>query len=305
MNAHHSTHAPSDNARAPLARVALDGGVRLAIAPGTGEAYDTLSRFHYLAGAPAVPAGVRVAIDADRALLAGVLVLAMPTLNGVWRNLAWPGRYASGDKRRCAARLNREVRCIARVIVDPRYRGLGVARALVRAYLDAPLTPATEAVAAMGSACGFFAAAGMTPYALPVHEGDARLMDALESREIEAALLGDRARQRKAAGDPLLVRELRRWARARTTTRAIAEASPALLAREAARRLSVRPVAYAHTACPGPGRVKEPIPCKDAPGAKDRALAASTIASSLAKPLPTTASPNPPSRAPRASSRTR
>ncbi len=293
----------------PATHAALPGGVRLAIGAGTRQAYAALARFHYLAGAPAVPAGVRVAIDADRAMLAGVLVLAMPTLNGVWRNLAWPGRYTGVDRHESAARLNREVRCIARVIVDPRYRGLGVARALVRAYLDAPLTPATEAIAAMGSACGFFAAAGMTAYPLPVHEGDARLIDALETRGIESALLGDRARQRAAAGDPMLVRELRRWARSRTPTRALAAASPALLACEAARRLSVRPLAYAHTACPGLGRVKEPNPCKDAPGAKDRAptprTTTSTSASSITPALPTTGSRNPPSRARRASSRTR
>ena len=230
--------------------------VRLSIAEGDWRDFRALARYHYLAGPPAVP--VLTLRARARGELAGVLVVAMPTLNGVWRELAWPGRYATGDKRRDVASLNREVRTIARVIVDPRFRGLGVARRLVRTYLDDPLTPATEAVAAMGRISPFFERAGMTAYELPVDDRDARLGDALVAVGVEAwrlleggttaprALIERAARRtiRRGAAVPsaLLVRELERWAKGRRVSGDRDE----LLVR-AGLRLLARPVAYAHS----------------------------------------------------------
>jgi len=219
-------------------------GVRLAIGEGDWDDYKALERYHYVAGAPAVP--VLTLRACARGHLAGVLVVAMPTLNGAWREQAWPGRYTSGDKRRDTARLNREVRTIARVIVDPRFRGLGVARRLVRAYLDDPLTPATEAVAAMGRISPFFERAGMTAYELPVDEREARLGDALDSVGVEAwrMLEGGTAAPRRARAlrSPLLAHELERWARER---HAVGDSEE--LAVRAGLRLLARPVAYAHS----------------------------------------------------------
>jgi len=196
-------------------------GVRLAIGEGDWDDYKALERYHYVAGAPAVP--VLTLRACARGHLAGVLVVAMPTLNGAWREQAWPGRYTSGDKRRDTARLNREVRTIARVIVDPRFRGLGVARRLVRAYLDDPLTPA-----------------------LPVDEREARLGDALDSVGVEAwrMLEGGTAAPRRARAlrSPLLAHELERWARER---HAVGDSEE--LAVRAGLRLLARPVAYAHS----------------------------------------------------------
>jgi GNAT superfamily N-acetyltransferase len=129
---------------------------------GTIHDYDALARFHYCGGRPATRVLVLRAVEGG--VLAGVLVVSMPTLNGWWRARAWPGRYGAGGggKARAAARLNREVRTISRVVVDPRFRGLGVGAALVRAYLRRPLTRRTEAVATMGEFCPLFERAGMT-----------------------------------------------------------------------------------------------------------------------------------------------
>src|SRR5205823_1709377 len=111
--------------------------------------------------------------------LAAVLVVSMPTLNGRWRELAWPGRFCGGDQRACARRLNEEVRTISRVIVEPRWRGLGVATRLVREYLRSPLTEKTEAAAAMGVCCPFFEAAGMRAWRLEPDRRGVRLLGAL------------------------------------------------------------------------------------------------------------------------------
>ncbi|MCL4220143.1 MAG: hypothetical protein KJZ65_02115 [Phycisphaerales bacterium] len=215
---------------------------RIIIEPGSKRDVDRLIAHHYLAGSPATRVGCLRAIDGAHDELAGVLVVSMPTLNGAWRAQAWPGRYSGRDRRGAVARLNAEVRCISRVIVDPRFRGRGVARRLVEAYLSDPLTLATEAVAAMGSICPFFERAGMTAYHLPRDAADARLADALESQGHEPWMLADADRARHIVRSPLLAREIERWARCRH----VLQTEPGERARLAAARLCVTPLAYAH-----------------------------------------------------------
>lgn len=212
------------------------------IESGTIADYRALSSYHYLGGKPATVCRVLRAVrtTAHGELLAGVLVVSMPTLNGVWRRQAWPGRYEGGCKRAAARRMNEELRCISRVIVEPRSRGLGVASALVRAYLAAPMSPATEAIAAMGGVSPFFRAAGMTEYHLPRPAHDARLSDALAHRGLGLFDLLDVPSRR----DALIARELSRWgqhARIRITE---VDPLPAI-ARHAVCRLASRPRAYA------------------------------------------------------------
>ncbi|MEO1279998.1 MAG: GNAT family N-acetyltransferase [Planctomycetota bacterium] len=154
------------------------------IEPGTLDDLKPLARFHYAAGRPGPVSRILRAID-DGVTIA-VLVASMPTLNGRWRAIAWPGEYDSPDKRANARRLNSEVRVISRVIVDPRYRGLGIAVQLVRAYLDDPATPRTEALAAMAHACPFFERAGMRRIALPPSKADAKLARILEAHALTA-----------------------------------------------------------------------------------------------------------------------
>lgn len=207
--------------------------------------YRALERYHYLGAKPATVCRVLRAVRATPfgELLAGVLLVSMPTFNGVWRRQAWPGRYEGGCKRAAARRMNDELRCLSRVIVEPRSRGLGVASALVRAYLGEPMSPATEAVAAMGGVCPFFEAAGMTEYRLPSPTHDARLADALDHAGLAVSELLDQS----VLNDPFLAREVARWgeyARVRVTQSDHRDPLPAI-ARHAVCRLASRPRAYA------------------------------------------------------------
>jgi len=201
-------------------------------------AEQALGGLHYRSGRPASVVRTPLAREAATGEILGMLVVAMPTLNGRVREAAWPGRYRTGDRRADAARLNDEVRRIARVIVDPRVRALGIATRLVRAYLDRPLTPHTEALAAMGRCSGFFARAGMTPIDLPPSPGDARLLDALRFAGLEAwRLATPRAAHRRAVrtlterlgereAQAFLQRELAAWANSsRARRKALACAS--------------------------------------------------------------------------------
>ncbi len=225
-----TSHDDLDAALAPaeIARISLCGDVyvergacggeaadRYDIEVGTLADYDALAGLHYRSGRPASVVKTLRAVDALTGEIAGVLVVAMPTLNGAWRRLAWPGRYDTGNKRVDARRLNHEVRRIARVIVDPRHRGVGLARRLVRAYLDEPLTVRTEAVAAMARFSRFFERAGMRAIELPTLPRDARLLDALEHAGVEtfrfATPTSAWRRAVEAAGEEFMERELRQW----------------------------------------------------------------------------------------------
>lgn len=221
---------------APKARAAPDLSW-LYIEPGTRADFDALAHWHYRAGPPATFAAVLRAVDVDGVMdggppvLAGVLVVSHPTLNGPWRERAWPGAMDTMDDDDPATRarqLNAMVRTISRVVVDPRYRGAGVASALVRAYLDRPLTPLTEAVASMGALVPLFTRAGMR--CISARSAHAcRMARALRERRLAPWRLLDLGEaSRWARCDRTLVHEARRWARASRATRsALSEASDA------------------------------------------------------------------------------
>ncbi|MAO20606.1 MAG: hypothetical protein CMJ35_03455 [Phycisphaerae bacterium] len=224
----------------------------ITIEAGTIDDYQQLAHLHYRSGKPAAVVRILRAmrkvpanIDPSNRLLAGVLLVSMPTLNGVWRQRAWPGHFGTRDKSINAHRLNAQVRTISRVIVEPRSRGLGIATRLVHAYLDAPLTPGTEALAAMGSVCPFLERAGMTPYEMVPDRPDTRLLDAL----IYLSIAPETLMHARVEPGSMLMRELVTWGKARKLLRA---GQPSLeeiqrLTPIAACRLCTRPRAYAFT----------------------------------------------------------
>lgn len=212
---------------------------------GTGADYARLAHHHYRAGPPATMVHVlRASIDG---MLAGVLVVSMPARNASWRGIAWPDLFCGPDRREDLRQLNTHVRCISRVIVETRFRGLGLGFGLVRAYLHAPLTGRTEAIASMGGFCGFFARAGMNAIVLPVPPGDERLLEALRACGMSHTHLMTIAGREHALTRPELVRELRLWVRSRSTLRDRAGESPAALALLAAQRILPRRMAYVWT----------------------------------------------------------
>lgn len=137
----------------------------LSLRPGTRADYAALARHHYRSPHPGVVDRIFTArydpFPRDAAP-AAVLVLALPTLNCRQRNLATHRRYLLQDRRASADLLNAEVRTISRVIVDPLFRGIGLAVLLVQYALDHAPTPYTEARAHMAKINPFFAHAGMT-----------------------------------------------------------------------------------------------------------------------------------------------
>ncbi len=115
---------------------------------------------------------------------AGVLVVTMPVLNCALRDIATAGRYAIPDKRRRARQINRELRCIARVVIHPTFRGMGLAVRLVRHALAHAGTPYVEALAAMGRINPMFEHAGMRRYERPLDAAAARMVQRPGARRL-------------------------------------------------------------------------------------------------------------------------
>lgn len=203
---------------------------------GTLRDYAALASHHYLSERPATAtrvlvleharptvAGRYLSRSSDRCVV-GVLVESYPSLCCRLRDEALGGRYAGwkgpGVGRAGAGRLlNEEVRCISRVVVDPQWRGLGLAVRLVRRAIEGMTTPYLEALAAMGRVHPFFERAGMTAYRRAPLKRDQRLLDALRSAGVEAWELANvtAMHARLTGGDgsidaALLRSELRRWA---------------------------------------------------------------------------------------------
>lgn len=226
------------------------------IGPGTAADLLALLPLHYRAAPPRGVVCVLAARDTAGDLV-GVLAVSMPTLNSPVRDLAWPGRYRTGRPRDDARRLNDEVRTISRVMVAPAWRRRGVAQRLVRAYLASPLTPATEAIAALGTRSRFFEHAGMVRYDLAPGPARARLADALAFAGLRAGALRGPGRAAAFARLPtrrrrLLERELRQWAAASRATRRLARGPVAdLLAAAGSALRGARACGYAHTATAG------------------------------------------------------
>lgn len=109
----------------------------------------------------------------------GVIVYSMPVLNCGTRRIATNGFFDGGDKPLRLRRLNRYVRRISRVIMDPRYRGLGLASRLVRETMPMLEAPMVEATAVMGQLSGFFEQAGMRRFEVPLRPEAAALKQVL------------------------------------------------------------------------------------------------------------------------------
>lgn len=188
------------------------------IEKGSPRDASDLSHHHYRAGPPATCLRILRAIDTVTNQLAGVLIVSNPTLNNAARVIAWPDAFPplSDDvtRRDHIDTLNREVRTISRVIIDPRFRGSGIAVALVRAYLRDPLTPRTEAIAAMGRVCPFFEAAGMRRIMPPLPRRDLTLARELRLLRTSPLVFLETRSATRALRNPSVRRAIERWQRA-------------------------------------------------------------------------------------------
>jgi GNAT superfamily N-acetyltransferase len=142
----------------------------VAVAEGCFEDYRRLCRFHYRGGRLG-PFERIFALRAEGRLAkrlgneaVGVLVYGMPSIGCELREQATGGIFGGFDRETRLRLINRNIRCISRVIIEPRFRGLGLASRLVRETMPVMRIAIVEALAVMGRVNPFFEKAGMKAY---------------------------------------------------------------------------------------------------------------------------------------------
>lgn len=169
---------------------------KLEIVPGNLNDYRQLAAYHYRDGRPGVVRVVFVlrpkrAMGSLGSKPAGVIVYAMPHPRMELRTVATEGIFADLDRQTELALINRNVRCIARVVIEPRFRGIGLATRLVRETMTKANVPIVEALAVMPRVNPFLERAGMQVYPPRVPAGHVELVEAFSAIGIEADQLVD------------------------------------------------------------------------------------------------------------------
>ena len=113
--------------------------------------------------------------------------MASPVLE--MRNVATNHFFAGLDRGTQLALVNKNVRRISRLVIEPRFRGLGLASRLVRETMPRMNVPIVEAVAVMGWVNPFLEKAGMTAYPAKLPARTVQLIEAFSFLGIEAGHL--------------------------------------------------------------------------------------------------------------------
>ncbi len=170
---------------------------KLEIVRGVRGDYEKLSRYHYRGERLGVYAAVFALRGkfrtAARLETVGVIVYTMPVVGCELRDVATDGFFSGYDKATRLALLNKNVRCISRVVIEPRFRGLGLAARLVRETMGLMDVAIVEAMAVMGRVNPFFERAGMRRYEGALSARCVRLREAFGAVGIKAGELVDAA----------------------------------------------------------------------------------------------------------------
>jgi hypothetical protein len=154
----------------------------LRIVPGTKADYESLAQYHYrecsvgpYAAIFALKGKFRTA---EKIETVGVIVYAMPVAGCQMRSSAMWGLFTGLDRGTRLKLIGKNIRTISRVIIEPRFRSLGLAAAIVRETMPLMNMPFIESLAVMGRVNPFFEKAGMTRFDAPPSAGCVRLIEA-------------------------------------------------------------------------------------------------------------------------------
>ena len=168
---------------------------KLQIVPGCRDDYKKLARYHYRDSKPGSYTAMFVLKSAQsdrlRRQTVGVIVYKMPTPGAELRNVATGGLFTGIDRSTQLVLLNKNIRCINRVIIEPRFRSLGLASRLVRETMPKINVPIIEAMAVMGIVNPFLEKAGMRAFTAKIQARCVRLVEALSIVGIERQELID------------------------------------------------------------------------------------------------------------------
>jgi hypothetical protein len=168
----------------------------LELVPGDRGDYEHLAAYHYRGERPVAVKAVFV-LRPRRPLgslgrrPAGVIVYTMPNPRVEMRTIATGGIFAGLDRQTELSLLNRSIRCIARVIVEPRLRGIGLASRLVRETMPVMEVPIIEALGVMPLVNPFLERAGMKAFEPRIPLEHVELIEAFSTVGIEDSDLVD------------------------------------------------------------------------------------------------------------------
>lgn len=170
----------------------------LDIIQGTKTDYEQLSKYHYrnekigpYVAIFALKAKGKLALSLNQ-MAVGVIVYTMPSPSVELRNIALSDFFTGLDKQTRLSLINSNIRTISRVVIDPRFRRLGLVVKLVSQTMPKLNVTIIEAMAVMGLVNPFFERAGMTAYKAPLPARCVQMIEAFayvgikESRLIDA-----------------------------------------------------------------------------------------------------------------------
>jgi hypothetical protein len=163
----------------------------LQITPGCLDDYKQLARYHYLSIHLGPVSAIFALSRAGCEIPVGVIVYSNAPVVLELRNIATNHVFARLDRSTQLSLINTNIRRISRLIIEPRFRGLGLASRLVRETMPLVNVPIVEALAVMGWVNPFFERAGMKAYKAKPSEASVQFVEALSIIGIEQAELID------------------------------------------------------------------------------------------------------------------
>jgi hypothetical protein len=172
---------------------------KIEIVKGDVSDYEKLSHYHYRNGKLSPFKAIYALRNSQETI--GVIVYTMPNPSLELRNAATNNFFKGHSRRTSLALVNKNVRTISRVIIEPRFRSLGLAVKLVRETMPLMNVSIVEAMAVMGHVNPFFEKAGMKAYKCPMPFNCVQMKEALSLVGIEDEMLFDAvAAQRRIEG---------------------------------------------------------------------------------------------------------
>jgi hypothetical protein len=163
----------------------------LQIMPGCLDDYKRLARYHYCSSHPGPASEIFILCRPGCETPVGVIVYSNAPAVLELRNIATGHIFAGLDRSTQLELININIRRISRVIVEPRFRGLGLASRIVRETMPLVNVPIVEALAVMGWINPFFERAGMRAYKANPSAANMQLIEALSVIGIQQAGLID------------------------------------------------------------------------------------------------------------------
>ena len=170
---------------------------KVQIVPGCLDDYKELGHYHYRDNRLGPYAAIfaikpaKTSASGFGTKTIGVIVYTMPSPGLELRNIATGNFFAGLDRSTQLALVNKNIRCISRVIIEPRFRSLGLASRLVRETMPKMNVPIIEAMAVMGLVNPFFERAEMTAYTAEMPARCVQLTEAFSMVGIEKEQLID------------------------------------------------------------------------------------------------------------------